>query len=289
MNRLQVWTLALRPKTLIASLCPVLIATTLAGTQGALHAGIALTTLLTALGLQISTNLINDYFDSLKGADTSERKGPLRVTAAGLVTNAGMKRAILISLLFTALAGSVLIWHGGAIIASLVALSLLLAFVYTAGPYPLAYLGLADPFAFLFFGPVATAGAYFLQMQHWSTESALAGLGPGALACALLTINNVRDVEEDAKAGKRTLIVRFGKRFGQFEYLSLHLIAFTSPLLFVAHHPLALLASLALLPAVPVLRALFVVRDPIGFNLLLQKTAQIELIYTLLFCIGYPA
>ncbi len=287
MNTLSIWITAARPKTLAASICPVLLGTMLSFSQGICHLLLFCLTLATALGIQISTNLANDYFDFLKGADTSARKGPLRVTQAGFVSVKQIKKAILLSLSLTALLGLYLVLHGGWIISSLLALSLLLAVLYTGGPYPLAYLGLGDLFVFLFFGPVAVSGTYFLQRELFSLDACIIGMGVGALSTAILCVNNIRDQEEDFVAKKKTLVVRFGKRWGQIEYISCFAIAGALPFYFFHTHPWTLLSCGFLLPAIPCIKCALFFTDPKECNKLLAKTGQILLLYSLLFCLGW--
>ncbi len=287
MNRLQIWTAAARPKTLPASIGLTLLGTLPAFSEGFFNPLLFCFTLLTALGLQISANFANDYFDCIKGADTEFRKGPLRVTSAGLVSLPSMRRALCISLGITALCGFYLIWHGGIIVTLLLSLSLLLAILYTGGPFPLAYLGLGDLFAFLFFGPVATAGAYFLQTKTFSWDVAFAGVGAGALSTALLSVNNIRDYEEDRISGKKTLVVRLGKRFGRTQYISCLLLAGIIPCFFIHTHPFCLLALLFWIPAYSPIRTLFSHQDPRKLNETLAQTGQVLLIYCLLLCIGW--
>ncbi len=282
----KIWFLAIRPKTLVLSFCPVLIGTFLAFKEHSFHGLTCLFTLLTALGIQIAANLANDYFDFLKGADTAARKGPLRVTQSGLMTLYGIRKATLLAFALTAVTGSYLIWVGGAAIAFLVFLSLGLAFLYTAGPFPLAYVGLGDLFVLIFFGPVATAGTYYLQTHTFQFYALLAGLAPGFLATAVLALNNLRDVAEDRTANKKTLIVRFGRTFGKAEYLFVILAGCLTPLFFFRDQPFTALALLTLLPAFPLSAAVWKNEDPYLLNALFQKTALLSLIYTLLFCIG---
>lgn len=287
MNTIQIWISAARPRTLAAGLSPVLLGTTLALFEGSFNMLLFFVTLVTALGIQISTNFANDYFDFIKGADTVKRKGPLRVTQSGLVPLAIMKRAIFISLGCTALTSIYLAFQGGLVISFLLALSLLLAVLYTGGPYPLAYLGLGDVFVFIFFGPVAVSGTYFLQRGMFSTESALVGLGVGALSTAVLAVNNLRDHEEDTTAQKKTLIVRFGKRFGQIEYTLCLGFGAVLPFFFLSSHPYTLISLFFILPALPCLQSIFKEQDPRDLNKTLAKTGQLILIYSLLFCIGW--
>jgi 1,4-dihydroxy-2-naphthoate octaprenyltransferase len=276
---IKLWFRTIRPKTLIASISPVLIGTVMADTVNFITLFFTLTT---AIGIQICTNLSNDYFDYIKGADTEHRKGPVRAIQAGLVSVQDMKRAALIAMMATALSGMVLVYQGGIIISLLLAVSLALSVLYTAGPFALAYTGLGDLFVFFFFGPIATVGTLFLQTGTLSYPAILAGIAPGALSCAILACNNLRDVSEDRSANKRTLIVRFGVFFGKVEYLVMICLAALVPLLLIREKPFALLASLIIFPAIPCFRMLF--RHE--FIALFPKTPPLLILYTILFCLG---
>lgn len=289
MKAVRIWLLAIRPKTLIASISPVLIGTTLALSDGFFNPFLFLVTLLTAMGIQISTNLANDYFDFLKGADNAERKGPLRVMQAGLVSSARMQKAITLVMALTFLMGCALIARGGIAIACLVVVSLALALLYTAGPYSLAYLGLGELFVLLFFGSLAVSCTHYLQTLSFSKEAFLAGIAPGCFSTAILIANNVRDVEEDRKAHKKTLVVRFGKTFGMIEYVCCILLAFIPPLVFCRAHPFSLLTLLILLPAVPLLRGMLREKEhtPARLNHIFVYTGKLLYIFTFLFCLGW--
>lgn len=285
MNKVQIWAHAARPKTLFASISPILVGTTLALQHGQFNLLLFLATLFTGLGIQIGTNVANDYFDFLKGADTSERKGPLRVTAAGLVSLRTMRRAIVLIWGCTILVGLILVYQGGIAIALLLALAVLLGILYTGGPYPLAYLGLGELFV-LVFGPVAVCSTYFLQTHTVSAQALLAGISQGLLATAIIIVANTRDIKEDSKTNKRTLQVRFGEKFGKQMYISAILLSLIPPLFLFRSFPFSLLAILALIPAIPLMRAMWQNEDPHFYNILLAKTGQLLLIFTLLFCIG---
>lgn len=287
MNRVKLWTLASRPRTWVVSFSPVCIGATLALSHGIFDGIIFLLTLCGALAIQIGTNLANDYFDFIKGADTHERKGPQRVTQSGLVTALQMKRAMILAFAIAVLCSTYLIWKGGIIIAGLLAISILCGMLYTAGPFPLAYLGLGEVFAFTFFGPVATAGTYFLQTQLWSLQAFLAGVAPGLLCTAIMILNNLRDIDEDRKANKKTLIVRFGRTFGKIEYIAVILGALAPLYAFYPTHPFSLLSALILLPFIPLLRAVLSTPQPAILALLFKKTGALIWLYTLLFCIGW--
>ena len=287
MHAIQIWTIAIRPKTLIASISPVLIATTMAIKIGSFDWLIFLCTMCTALGIQITTNLANDYFDCLKGVDTYERKGFIRVTQAKLVSHKTMRQAIVVSMLLTLLTGLYLVIIGKALIACLLIVSLCLSILYTAGPYPLAYFGLGDLFVFIFFGPIALSGAYYLQIGSLSLEALFAGIALGAISTAILTVNNVRDIDEDRLANKKTLVTNFGKSFGKWEYLCCLLTAFGSSFFFYESHPFALCSILCLLPASMLVKTMFTYKSPTELNLLLIKTGQLLCLFTALFCIGW--
>ena len=237
--------------------------------------------------MQIGTNLANDYFDFVRGADQADRQGPTRVMQAGLVSASSMKRAIISAFGITALFGCFLILHGGIIMAGLVAIAILLGLAYTAGPFPIGYLGLSEFFVVFFFGSLAVAGTYFLQTGVWSSEAWLLGLAPGLLSCAILTVNNLRDVEQDRAAGKKTLVVRLGKWFGKAEYLMFILAAMAIPLLFIDQHPLSLLCWLSLPPAIPLMVTICKASEPKDIGELLPKTGQVLFFYTLLLCVGW--
>ncbi len=287
MNRVQVWVYAFRPKTLVIGISPVAMGATLAISQGIFNPLLFLFTLLTALAIQIGTNLANDYFDFVKGADTQERKGFMRVTQAGLVTPTKMKKAMIIVFSIACLCGSYLIWDGGLPIALLLAVSIVLGVLYTGGPFPLAYLGLGELFAFLFFGPIAVLGTYFLQIGTLSKEAFIIGISPGAFSMAFLIVNNVRDVEEDRLANKKTMAVRFGKTFGKCQYLFSILLSLVPILFFYTDHPFSLLTLLILLPAIPLMRMMVSYQDSRLLNQLFAKTGQLQWLFTLLFCIGW--
>ncbi len=283
----KIWFLASRPKTCIASISPVLIGTSMAMKEGFFQPWLLLFTLLTALGIQIGMNFSNDYFDFQRGADTQERKGPLRVTQAGLVTPKAMKIAISLVFAATLIFGSYLVFHGGLVIGALICLSLILGLAYTAGPYPIAYLGFAECLVVLFFGSIAVAGTYFLQTGVWVSQAFIVGLGPGLISSAILIANNLRDCREDALASKKTLVVRFGVTFGKIEYIVCILGAFSIPLFFSADQPFSLLTMLAFPPALFLSFAMCKRKTPQEIDELFAKTGKLLLLYTSLLCVGW--
>lgn len=279
--------LATRPKTLIASISPMCIGTAMAYANGAFHFWVFLFTILTGIGIQISTNFANDLYDFLKGADTKERKGPTRVTASGLLQVGQVKLATFFIMGLTAVCGSLLVFRGGWMIGVLVALALLLALGYTTGPFPLSYLGIAEIFVLVFFGPVAAGFTYYLQTLSLSLPPFIAGFAPGLISCGLLIINNLRDIEEDRKSNKHTLVARFGISFGKWEYAISLLLACMIPLCLHQKPPLILLCLLCLLPAAFLIRDVFKISDPYLYNPVLGKTGKILTLYTFIFSVGY--
>ena len=220
-----VWLEAARPRTLPAAVSPVLVATALALRDGRFQAPAALACLVFALLIQIGTNFANDYYDFIKGADTAERVGPRRAVAAGLISPVVMKRVMIGVFLIAFLAGLTLLGYGGwpRLISGVA--SIVCGVAYTVGPYPLGYNGLGDVFVFIFFGLVAVGATYFVQTGQMWGEVLFIGAGVGALATNILVVNNYRDYETDAKAGKRTLVVRFGRRFARVQFACAHMLA----------------------------------------------------------------
>jgi 1,4-dihydroxy-2-naphthoate octaprenyltransferase len=277
---------AIRPKTLIASISPILIGTALSFDFGSFHGKIFIATLLTGFCIQILTNLANDYFDFKKGADTTQRIGPVRVMQAGLVSKRQMQWWLVGMTCLGALFGVPLVLVGGASICSLLLLALLLAYLYTAGPFPLAYLGLGDLFVMLFFGPVAVAATFYLQTHTLSMTSCLIGFAPGALSTVILTCNNLRDIQEDKAANKQTLIVRFGPLFGNIQILLCLMLSLIVPLFFLATHPtIKLMPPILALPYLLFIKKLTSIKNPHEYNDLLAKSAQLLMLYTILFCL----
>ena len=212
------WILALRPKTLTAALVPIVVATALVKAMGhPIQTWISVTALIASFFIQIATNLINDAIDFDKGADTETRTGPKRVTQSGLLTKKQVMTGGFICLAVALVLGVPLVLEGGWPIIAIGLASLFLAYGYTGGPYPLAYLGLGDLFVILFFGLIAVGGTYFLNTHDYGWPAAIAGLQVGLLATVLIAINNLRDAPQDKLVGKKTLAVRFGTRFAKIE------------------------------------------------------------------------
>jgi len=285
------WLLAIRPKTLPAAAAPVFIGTAMAfGDTGAISIAVFLVTTAAALLLQIGANLSNDYFDYIKGADNQSRKGPLRVTQSGLVSKKAIRLAIAATFLLAAGCGIYLIFAGGVPILVIGILSILSGILYTAGPRPLGYLGLGDIFVLVFFGPVAVAGTYYLQTLQFSYLAVLSGLAPGFLSVAILTANNLRDRVSDEKSGKRTLVVRFGHRFGIAEYFFSMIISAAIPVILffiTGSHVLSILSSAIIIPSVFLLRKVASRPGPEIMIGVLENTGRVLLAYSIIFSIGW--
>ncbi len=287
---LRTWILAVRPKTLWAGVAPVLMGTAMAYADGRVHWLSAAVTLFAAVMIQIGTNFANDYYDYLHGADTGERLGPVRVTQAGLVSPQTMKIAFISVFALAFAAGMYLVWRGGFPILLIGVMSILLGILYTGGPYPLGYNGLGDIFVLIFFGPIAVGGTYYLQTLQITTPVLLAGLAPGLLSTALLTVNNLRDVETDRKAGKRTLAVRFGITFARMEYLLSLLIACLLPVglaFYKKDNYYSIATLLVLMLAYPSIKLVFRESGSPVLNKALGDTGRLLLIYSILFSLGW--
>ncbi len=287
---LALWASAARARTLPASVAPVLIGVVLAHADGVGYWPAALAALIGAILIQIGTNYANDYFDFVNGADTAERQGPRRAVQAGLIAPEAMRRATVLVFGLAILVGLYLAGRGGWPIVIVGVASILCGVLYTGGPYPLGYRGLGDLFVLVFFGPVAVAGTYWVQALDLDWRPILAGLGPGLISVAILAVNNLRDRETDAKAGKLTLAVRLGVRFTRIEYTTSVLVACLSPLVFLVTGVAGvgmLLPLLTLLAAWPVHRAVWQKSDGPALNAALADTGKLLLLYAVLFCIGW--
>jgi len=220
------WFHIIRPGTLSAAAAPVFIGSIVATRENSFHFVTLLVILVAAIAIQIASNLINDYYDFKKGLDKENRLGPRRAISEGTVTPKAMKQAISIVIIIALLSGLYLVAIGGLPIILIGLFALFFAWLYTATPYSLSYLGIADIFVLLFFGPIATVGTTYLLTNTFSPTSFWLGMINGSISMAILTVNNLRDIESDRKAGKKSLIVRLGKRFGEYEYLFLYILAF---------------------------------------------------------------
>ena len=288
----RIWLLAARPRTLPAAVAPVLVGTALAVREGVFSAPIFVAALLGALFIQIGTNLSNDYSDARRGADTEDRLGPVRVTAGGLVPPRQVLRATWVAFGLAVLAGSYLIAVTGWELLLAGAASILAGVLYTGGPRPYGYAGLGEIFVFLFFGLVAVAGSYFAQTERLSAEALLLAIPVGLLAAAILVVNNVRDLETDRRAGKKTLAVRLGRSRTRVLYAAMIAGAYltvTLPWLFGDLGPAVLITWVSLRLALPMVKIVRTRTDGPTLNRALAGTGSLQLVFCLLLAVAVQA
>lgn len=235
----RIWFLASRPRTLPAAVAPVLVGSALAWRDGGFDPGAATLCLGFALLVQIGTNFANDYYDFVRGADTAARVGPRRAVAAGWVKPEAMRNAMYGVFAAAFVCGLGLVAWGGAWLIAIGVASIVCGVAYTGGPWPLGYNGLGDLFVFIFFGLVAVGATYFVQAGPLVPDVWIAASAIGLLAANILVVNNYRDAETDAVAGKRTLVVRWGRGFARAQHAGSLLIALAVPLAFFARDPVA--------------------------------------------------
>lgn len=283
------WILAARPKTLLLIASPVALGAVAASLEHNLNWSVLIVTLLCALLIQIGTNLANDYFDFLKGADTKERLGPTRVTQAGLISKEQVKRGF-VGVFAAALGlGCYLAWIGGWPIAMLGLLSVASGIWYTAGRYSLAYIGLGELFVVVFFGPAASLGTYYLQTNTLSLPVFYLGLVMGFLSSNVLVVNNLRDINQDRKARKHTLAVLFGERFAKGEYAFFWMMAIALSLYLSQTHFKATQVWVCVLispVAARLMRQVVSYQDPRSLNAVLGQTAMAQVLLAALISVG---
>jgi 1,4-dihydroxy-2-naphthoate polyprenyltransferase len=287
LTHLRLWLLAARPRTLPAAVAPVLVGTALAGSEDIFKVGPFVAALLGSVFIQIGTNLSNDYSDARRGADTEDRLGPVRVTAGGLMpprrvlvgTYVAFGVAVAAGLYLAAVAGWELLVVGAA--------SILAGVLYTGGPRPYGYEGLGELFVFTFFGLVAVAGSYFVQVESLRWEAVALGVPVGLLAAAILVVNNIRDVDTDRRAGKRTLAVKLGRVRARVLFTAMVAVAFLVPIALIPALSGWLLLPLAALPLVPPLVGTVRTRtDGPALNGALAATGRLLAVFSLLLGLG---
>ena len=286
---MRIWLMAARPRTLPAAVAPVLVGTALAGFAHVFHPLRFLAALIGAIFIQVGTNLSNDYSDARRGADTEDRLGPVRVTAGGLVPPRQVLIATYASFGVAVLAGIYLIAVAGWELLLVGAASILAGVLYTGGPRPYGYEGLGELFVFLFFGIVAVVGSFFVQTTHLHWEAFALAVPVGLLASAILVVNNVRDIDTDRRAGKRTLAVRLGRERTRVLYAAMIYGAYLLvPVtwLFGPLKPWVLLAWLTLPVAAPVVRVVRNRTDGASLNGALAQTGMLQLTFCVLLSAG---
>jgi 1,4-dihydroxy-2-naphthoate polyprenyltransferase len=286
---LRIWVMAARLRTLPAAVAPVLVGTALAEWAGDISWLRFLATLVGALFIQIGTNLANDYSDARRGADTEDRLGPVRVTAGGLVPPRQVLVATWVAFGIAVLAGVYLIAVAGWQLLAIGAASILAGVLYTGGPRPYGYAGLGELFVFLFFGLVAVTGTYFVQREELIPEAWMLAVPVGLLASAILVVNNVRDIDTDRRAGKRTLAVRLGRLGARRLFAGMLVIAYLAvlvPWLFGDLSAWLLLSWLTLPLAQRLVHVVGTRTDGPSLNAALAGTGQLQLLFCVVLSAG---
>jgi 1,4-dihydroxy-2-naphthoate octaprenyltransferase len=301
-SRRRAWLMAARPQTLPAAAAPVIVGSGLAVHDGVFAPLPALAALVGAALIQIGTNFANDYYDAIKGADTDERQGFTRVTQSGLIAASDVRRAMVLTFALAILVGTYLVYVGGVPILVIGLASVASGVAYTGGPYPFGYRGLGDLFVFVFFGLVAVTGTYYVQAAALlagpfplripagtlTAEAVIASLPIAGLATAILVVNNVRDLETDREAGKRTLAVMLGYRWSRVEFVALLALAYLTPFWFLLEgFGLAVALPLVTLPyAVALAHTVATETGGEALNPALEHTGKLLAGYAVLFATG---
>ncbi len=289
MTHLRLWLVAARPRTLPAAVAPVLVGTSLAASEDVFKPLRFAAALVGSIFIQIGTNLANDYSDARRGADTEDRLGPVRVTAGGLMPPRRVLIGTWVAFGIAVAAGSYLAAVAGWQLLVVGVVSIAAGVLYTGGPRPYGYEGLGELFVFVFFGLVAVGGSYFVQTEDLRWEAVALGVPVGLLAAAILVVNNVRDIETDRRAGKRTLAVRLGRERAVRVFAAMLALAFASVLVVALLGDIdawILLALLAAPLAVPLTRTLAARHDGPALNQLLADTGRLLAVFSLLLSIG---
>jgi 1,4-dihydroxy-2-naphthoate octaprenyltransferase len=292
LSPLRLWLVASRPRTLPAAVAPVLVGTSLAGTEGTFKPLRFACALIGSIFIQIGTNLANDYSDARRGADTEDRLGPVRVTAGGLMPPRNVLIGTYVAFGVAVAAGAYLIAVAGWQLLLVGAASIAAGVLYTGGPKPYGYEGLGELFVFLFFGVVAVVGSYFVQVEKLEWEAFALSVPVGLLASAILVVNNVRDVDTDRRAGKRTLAVKLGRDGARTLFDAMLLLAFVAPIAIWAAGGLTAWVLLALLStplAIPLRRTVRTRTDGPALNGALAATGRLLAVYSLLLSAGVLA
>ena len=287
-NSIKAWILAARPKTLAAAATPVLLGCALAYTDGTFQWIPAILCFLFAFSMQIDANFINDYYDYLKGSDREDRLGPERACAQGWITLSAMKKGMIFITLLSCFWGLLLLRYCGLEMIPVGLLCVLFAFLYTAGPYPLAYHGWGDVLVIVFFGFVPVGCTYYTMAHDWTWNVTIACAACGLVSDLLLMLNNYRDREQDKISGKRTLIVRFGEKAGRYAYLALGILAvgLCAFYAFNGYLMASLLPLLFLLLHFTTWREMVRIYQGKALNIVLGKTARNIVVFGLLLSLG---
>jgi len=287
-GRLGTWWLAIRPKTLPAAASGVIVGTVLAWRDGGLSLGPALAALAVAVLLQVASNLANDVYDDERGSDTAERLGPLRVTNAGLLTHEQVKRGMKVVLALAFSIGLYLTFVRGWMVLVIGIAAIVSAVAYTGGPYPLGYHGLGEVFVFVFFGLASVVGTYWVQTGETTPLVWLMSVPPGLIITAILVVNNLRDIEQDRVAGKRTIAVRVGTRATKAEYAACMVVAYglVAVLVLARALPASAMATWLSLPLAVLTARTVYTKIGTPLNAALAATGQTALAFSVLFALG---
>ena len=293
MNSIRPWILAARPKTLFATLAPIIVGISLSYKISAtINWGLTVLIVLSAILLQIGSNYANDAYDYLKGADTINRKGPKRMVQGGILSANSVLNAMYIIFILSVLVGYFLARIGGWPIIVIGLSSIVFAIIYTGGPYPLAYNGLGEITVFIFFGIVATLGTLYLQivnidsyLNFFTAETFVAASSVGFLNTAILVVNNLRDINSDKLADKKTLAVKFGRQFACYEFTFLLIINCLCYLWLAfkwGNYMLIIAAILIAIPSIYLILKIFKF-EHIDLNIILERTAQLSFFNSIMF------
>lgn len=285
----RIWLMAARPRTLPAAVAPVLVGTALAGFLHVFHPLRFFAALLSAVFIQVGTNLSNDYSDARRGADTEDRLGPVRVTAGGLVPPKQVLIATYVSFGLAVLFGAYLIAVAGWQLLLVGAASILAGVLYTGGPRPYGYEGLGEVFVFTFFGIVAVTGSFFVQTKHLRWEAFALAVPVGLLAAGILVVNNFRDLDTDRRAGKRTLAVRLGRERTRTMFVLMIYVAYLLAPVTWLFGPLSawlLIPWLTLPLAAAVVRLVRNHTDGASLNEALGRTGMLQLTFCVMLSAG---
>lgn len=287
-NSLKAWILAIRPKTLTAASIPVMIGCALAYVYGYFQFTPALLCFLFAFLMQIDANFINDLYDFLKGTDREDRLGPERACAQGWITTKAMKVGIILTTLASGIVGLSLLYYGGIEMIPVGIACILFAFLYTAGPYPLAYHGWGDALVLIFFGIVPVGCTFYVMAHEWNTAVTLASIACGLVIDTLLMVNNFRDREQDTLSGKRTLVVRLGARAGLILYFLLGMVACWCCVYFIMIGKIyaALLPQIYLIPHILTTQRMAKINRGKQLNSILGETSRNMLLFGILLTLG---
>lgn len=287
-NSLKAWILAIRPKTLTAASIPVMIGCALAYVYGYFQFTPALLCFLFAFLMQIDANFINDLYDFLKGTDREDRLGPERACAQGWITTKAMKVGIILTTLASGTVGLSLLYYGGIEMIPVGIACILFAFLYTAGPYPLAYHGWGDALVLIFFGIVPVGCTFYVMAHEWNTAVTLASIACGLVIDTLLMVNNFRDREQDTLSGKRTLVVRLGARAGLILYFLLGMVACWCCVYFIMIGKIyaALLPQIYLIPHILTTQRMAKINRGKQLNSILGETSRNMLLFGMLLTLG---